>query len=159
MFVMVYEKHSPVMFFFTDILRWFMRRLPDERRYQAMRHLVVHNPRVAAVLGRFLMISYAAPDSELDEQTLMFGLFDAYSPRYNHLHTSPEVEGWFREAGFEQVATVGTGGSVRSGACARHDVGRPAAGRAISERGDRGVGLPQAAAERAGLQPGGSQPG
>ena len=46
-------------------------------------------------------------------QTLQFGLFDAYSPRYNHLHTSPEVEGWFREAGFEQVTTVGTGGSVR----------------------------------------------
>ena len=33
--VMVYEKHSPVMFFFTDILRWFMRRLSDERRYEA----------------------------------------------------------------------------------------------------------------------------
>lgn len=113
MFVMVYEKHSPVMFFFTDLLRWFMRRLSDERRYDAMRHLVVHNPRVAAVLGRFLMISYAPPDSELDEKTLQFGLFDAYSPRYNHLHTSPEVEGWFREAGFEQVTTLDTGGAVR----------------------------------------------
>jgi ubiquinone/menaquinone biosynthesis C-methylase UbiE len=113
MFVMVYEKHSPVMFFFTDILRWFMRRLSDERRYDAMRHLVVHNPRVAAVLGRFLMVSYAAPGSELDEKTLQFGLFDAYSPRYNHLHTSEEVEGWFKEAGFEDITALDTPGAVR----------------------------------------------
>lgn len=113
LFVMVYEKHSPVMFFFTDILRWFMRRLPDERRYEACRHLVIRNPRVAAVLGRFLMVSYLDPKSDLDEQTLQFGLFDAYSPRYNHLHTRDEVMGWFREAGFDEVTALDTPGAVR----------------------------------------------
>jgi ubiquinone/menaquinone biosynthesis C-methylase UbiE len=113
LFVMVYEKHSPVMFFFTDIVRWFMRRLSDERRYRACRRLIVRNPRVAAILGRFLMVSYADPNSDIDEQTLQFGLFDAYSPRYNHLHTPDEVAGWFREAGFDEVTALETPGAVR----------------------------------------------
>jgi 2-polyprenyl-3-methyl-5-hydroxy-6-metoxy-1,4-benzoquinol methylase len=114
LFVMVYERHSPVMFFFTDIVRWFMRRLPDDRRYRACRWLVVRNPVVARLLGPFLMISYRDPSSEIDEETLQFGLFDAYSPRYNHLHSREEVRGWFGEAGFVDVEVIDTPvGSVR----------------------------------------------
>ena len=135
MFVMVYEKHSPVMFFFTDILRWFMRRLSDERRVPCDAAPGRATTRASrAVLGRFLMISYAAPGSELDEQTLMFGLFDAYSPRYNHLHTSPEVEGWFREAGFEQVTTLDTAARSGSGRAQRVRIGRFTSDRAFSTR-------------------------
>ncbi len=114
-YVMVYERHSPVMFFFTDILRWFMRRLPDDRRYRACRHLVIHNPIVARALAPFLMISHYTPSSGLDERTLQFGLYDAYSPRYNHLHTRDEVRGWFEEAGFGEVEVLDTPrGSVKA---------------------------------------------
>jgi hypothetical protein len=106
LYVMVYERHSPVMFFFTNILRWFMRRLPDERRYRACRRLIVHNGLLARFLGRFLMISYRQPGSPVDEQTLQFGLYDAYSPRYNHLHTRDEVRTWFEESGFTDVVVL-----------------------------------------------------
>lgn len=115
MFVMVYERHSPVMFFFTDILRWFMRRLPDDRRYRACKRLVIKNRTLARLLGPFLMISYYDPNSEVDEETLQFGLFDAYSPRYNHLHSRDEVRGWFRQSGFVDVEVIDTPtGSVRA---------------------------------------------
>jgi 2-polyprenyl-3-methyl-5-hydroxy-6-metoxy-1,4-benzoquinol methylase len=30
LYVMVYERHRPLMFFGTNVLRWFMRRLPEE---------------------------------------------------------------------------------------------------------------------------------
>lgn len=113
MYVMVYEKRSPVMFFFTNIVRWFMRRLPDDRRYRACRSLIVRNRLLAQVLGRFLMISYLERGSEVDERTLQFGLYDAYSPRYNHLHTRAEVRGWFEDAGFEDVTVIDVRGSVK----------------------------------------------
>jgi 2-polyprenyl-3-methyl-5-hydroxy-6-metoxy-1,4-benzoquinol methylase len=113
LYVMVYERHSPVMFFFTNIVRSLMRRLPDERRYRACRRLIVHNRLLARVLGRFLMISYREPGSPVDEQTLQFGLYDAYSPRYNHLHTRAEVRGWFADAGFEDVTVIEAPGSVK----------------------------------------------
>jgi 2-polyprenyl-3-methyl-5-hydroxy-6-metoxy-1,4-benzoquinol methylase len=119
-YVMVYERRNPVMFFFTNILRWFMRRLPDERRYQACRRLIVHNRLLAQILGRLLMISYREPGSAVDEQTLQFGLYDAYSPRYNHLHTRAEVRGWFEDAGFEDVTVLDSPGSVKvRGTCRR----------------------------------------
>jgi len=115
LYVMVYERHSPVMFFFTDILRWFMRRLSDERRYQACRHLVIRDPILAQALAPFLMISHLPRDSELDEKTLQFGLYDAYSPRYNHLHTRAEVREWFEDAGFRDIEVLDTPrGSVKA---------------------------------------------
>jgi 2-polyprenyl-3-methyl-5-hydroxy-6-metoxy-1,4-benzoquinol methylase len=113
LYVMVYERRSPVMFFFTDLVRFFMRRLSDERRYRACRRLIVHNRLLALVLGRFLMISYRQPDSPIDEETLQFGLFDAYSPQYNHLHTHAEVRRWFEDAGFEQITSLDSSGSVK----------------------------------------------
>jgi SAM-dependent methyltransferase len=111
LYVMVYERHSPAMFFFTDIVRWFMRRLSDEKRYRACRHLVVKSPRVKGLLGKVLMVSYYDPSSDVDLRTLQFGLYDAYSPRYNHLHSAEEVFAWFEEAGFSDVTVVerGTG--------------------------------------------------
>ncbi len=60
------------------------------------------------------MVEYLDPESGVDAETLQFGLFDAYSPRYNHLHTGPEVAGWFTEAGFGDVQIVPLpAGSVR----------------------------------------------
>jgi SAM-dependent methyltransferase len=107
LYIMVYERCRPVMFFFTNILRWFMRRLPNERRYALCRHLIVRNRFIGSFLGHFLMISYYDKQrSPLDLKTLQFGLYDAYSPRYNHLHTREEVTHWFRDSGFTDITIV-----------------------------------------------------
>jgi 2-polyprenyl-3-methyl-5-hydroxy-6-metoxy-1,4-benzoquinol methylase len=114
-YVMVYERHSPMMFFFTDILRRFMRRLSDEQRYRACRYLVIANPTVYRLLSPFLMIGRYTPGSPLDVKTIQFGLYDAYSPRYNHLHTRDEVRRWFEEAGFVDVEVLAApGASVKA---------------------------------------------
>jgi 2-polyprenyl-3-methyl-5-hydroxy-6-metoxy-1,4-benzoquinol methylase len=105
-YVMVYERRTPVMFAGTNALRWFMRRLPDEKRYRACRRLVIKSPLLSWLLGRFLMVAHYDPASGIDEKTLQFGLFDAYSPRYNHLHTRGEVRTWFEESGFTDVVVL-----------------------------------------------------
>ena len=114
-YVMVYERHSPVRFFFTDLLRRFMRRLSDKQRYRACRYLVIASPTIARLVAPFLMIARYTPGSGIDVRTLQFGLFDAYSPRYNHLHSRDEVRGWFEQAGFIDVEVLDTGtGSVKA---------------------------------------------
>lgn len=113
LFVMVYELESRLRAAGTNGLRFFMRMLSDERRYRACRRLVVRSSLVARALSPFLMISYLPTDSKLDPATAQFGLFDAYSPRWNHVHTPDEVKGWFAVAGFEDVVVVDKPGAVR----------------------------------------------
>jgi ubiquinone/menaquinone biosynthesis C-methylase UbiE len=112
LFVMVYELESRLRALGTDALRRLLRRLPDERRYRACRLLLTRSPWVHRALAPFLIVSYLPPDAEIDVRTAQFGLFDAYSPRWNHLHTVPEVEGWFREHGFEDVTAVDAPGAA-----------------------------------------------
>jgi 2-polyprenyl-3-methyl-5-hydroxy-6-metoxy-1,4-benzoquinol methylase len=113
LFVMVYERGSRLCAAGTDLLRHVLRRLPDEQRYRACRLLVTRNPWVYRLLGPFVIASYLGPDTTIDAQTAQFGLFDAYSPRWNHLHTVDEVAGWFHERGFEDVKPVDLPGAVR----------------------------------------------
>jgi SAM-dependent methyltransferase len=114
MFVMVYEKENPLRMALTNSLRWFMRRLSDERRYELCRRLVIKNRYVAFVLGHLVMVGYLDPNNpDLDEKTIQFGLFDAYSPRFNHTHTTEEVIGWFRAEGFEEITSIDQPGAVR----------------------------------------------
>ncbi|HST18003.1 MAG TPA: methyltransferase domain-containing protein [Gaiellaceae bacterium] len=113
LFVMVYELESRLRAVGTNVVRRLMRRLSDERRYRACRLFVVRNGLVARALSPFLIISYLPPDSKLDPATAQFGLFDAYSPRWNHLHTHEEVVGWFSASGFEEVVVIDRPGAVR----------------------------------------------
>ena len=107
LYVMIYEHTRPVRLFGTNLLRRLMRRFSDERRYRACRRLVIRNRTLARLLDPFLMIAYADPRTvSEDTETLQFGLFDAYSPRYNHTHSRDEVVGWFEQAGFEDVTVV-----------------------------------------------------
>lgn len=107
LYVMIYERTRPVRLFGTNLLRRAMRRLSDEQRYRACRWLVIRNRALARLLDPFLMIAYADPGTVAeDTRTLQFGLFDAYSPRYNHTHSRDEVVGWFEQAGFENVTVV-----------------------------------------------------
>jgi hypothetical protein len=94
----------------TDLLRVAMRRLSDEQRYQACKHLVIRNRYLAHLLGGFVMVGYYDKnDPAVDPETQQFGLFDAYSPRWNHRHTADEVVRWFREEGFREVTVVDPG--------------------------------------------------
>jgi 2-polyprenyl-3-methyl-5-hydroxy-6-metoxy-1,4-benzoquinol methylase len=107
LYVMVYERTRPLRLLGTNLVRRVMRRLPDERRYDACARLVIRNRTLARVLDPLLMIAQYDPErATVDPRTLQFGLYDAYSPRYNHVHTRSEVTGWFEQAGFEDVTVI-----------------------------------------------------
>jgi SAM-dependent methyltransferase len=111
LFVMVYEQGSRLREAGTDALRFVLRRLSDERRYRACRYLILR-PSLAGLLSPFLIVAYA-PEDPAKVSTIQFGLFDAYSPRWNYLHTTDEVTGWFRDDGFEDVVPLSSPGAVR----------------------------------------------
>jgi SAM-dependent methyltransferase len=104
LYVMVYEWHNPVKFWLTDALRALLRRLPNEQRYRACRRLIIENPALYARIGRWLLCAaHPGIDNEHALTTVQLGLYDAYSPRYNHLHTRHEVLRWFSKYGFEEI--------------------------------------------------------
>jgi hypothetical protein len=49
---------------------------------------------------------YDRKNPALKKETIQFGLYDAYSPRYNWLHSREEVAGWFRDAGFPDPTVI-----------------------------------------------------
>jgi 2-polyprenyl-3-methyl-5-hydroxy-6-metoxy-1,4-benzoquinol methylase/glycosyltransferase involved in cell wall biosynthesis len=110
LYVMVYERLPASLQAGTQALRFFMRRMSDERRYELCRHLVIdagRHPYLATILSRFFMIAAHDPESStLDVESCQFGLFDAYSPKFNHTHTRAEVVDWFRRSGFTNVTVV-----------------------------------------------------
>lgn len=104
LYVMVYERRNPVKVIGTELLRIAMRRLSPEARYRLCGKLVIHNPLLFYLLRGLITCVPAQDLSEsLDAQTAQFGLYDWYSPRYNHLHTVEEIRRWFLEAGYEAV--------------------------------------------------------
>jgi 2-polyprenyl-3-methyl-5-hydroxy-6-metoxy-1,4-benzoquinol methylase len=114
LYVMVYERTRPVRLLGTNIVRHALRRLSDERRYQACGHLVIRNRTLARILDPLLMVApYDPKTAAVDPRTLQFGLYDAYSPRYNHVHTRAEVVSWFEQAGFEEVTVIDAHAAVK----------------------------------------------
>jgi 2-polyprenyl-3-methyl-5-hydroxy-6-metoxy-1,4-benzoquinol methylase len=106
LYVMVYEQTSRIRELGTDILRAALRRMSPERRYRFCRHLIFRNPRIAFLLGRLLLVEHHTEDSPVEFSSVQFGLYDAYSPRYNHLHTRDEVVGWFARSGFTDITVI-----------------------------------------------------
>ncbi len=110
LYVMVYESYPQRMVVGTGILRFLLRRMSEERRYRFCRHLVLDtrkHPRLVNTLSKYFMLAAYDPlTSPLDPESYQFGLFDAYSPRWNFTHTRDEVAGWFREIGFEHITVV-----------------------------------------------------
>lgn len=114
LYVMVYERTRRLRLFGTEVVRQVLRRLPDERRYQACGRLVIRNRTLARALDPIVTIAPYDPETAaVDAQTLQFGLYDAYSPRYNRVHTRNEVMGWFEQAGFEEVRAIDAHASVK----------------------------------------------
>ncbi len=105
LYVMVYERRNPVKVVGTDLLRLALRHVSPETRYRFCGKLIVRN-RVLFTLLRGLVACIPERDLSpaLDARTAQFGLYDWYSPRYNHLHSVAEVYGWFHAAGFEDLS-------------------------------------------------------
>ncbi len=102
--VMVYERRSPLKTAGTELLRAVMRRLSPEARYRWCGRLIIRNRFVFHLLRGFVA---CVPERDLsatrDFETVRFGLYDWYSPRYNHLHSVGEVRGWFSRAGYDEI--------------------------------------------------------
>lgn len=102
--VMVYETRSPLKVAGTELLRVILRRLSPERRYRFCRHLVIKNRLLFHLLRAFIA---CVPVQELterfDAEAAQFGLYDWYSPQYNHLHRVAEVRRWFQDEGFSDI--------------------------------------------------------
>jgi len=104
LYIMVYEKHNPLKFICTNLIRRVLRRFPEDRRYQACRSLIIRNPQLCALLAHLIICAPQPLSGDPEEiSTLQFGLYDAYSPVFNHLHTREEVAEWFRESGFTDL--------------------------------------------------------
>lgn len=102
--MMVYERRSPVKVAGTELLRGILRRLPAETRYRFCAHLIIRNRLLFHLLrGVIACIPKEHLSDRLDAQTAQFGLYDWYSPRYNHLHRLAEVRRWFTDAGYDDL--------------------------------------------------------
>lgn len=102
--VMVYERRSPLKVLGTEILRVVLRRLSPERRYRFCRHLVVKNRLLFHLLrGLIACVPVQELTPTFDAEAAQFGLYDWYSPQYNHLHRVSEVRQWFEQEGFSDI--------------------------------------------------------
>jgi 2-polyprenyl-3-methyl-5-hydroxy-6-metoxy-1,4-benzoquinol methylase len=106
LYVMVYEQTSRLREFGTNIVRRLLRGMSPERRYDFCRHLVIRNPQIAYRLGKLFIVQHYTEESPMEFSSVQFGLYDAYSPMYNHHHTRDEVSGWFRANGFSSVTVI-----------------------------------------------------
>jgi 2-polyprenyl-3-methyl-5-hydroxy-6-metoxy-1,4-benzoquinol methylase len=103
-YAMVYEKHNPWKFVCTDFLRRILQRFPEPRRYDLCRHLIIKNRYLYSFLQRHIICAaYPASGDPLEVSTIHYGLYDAYTPMYNFLHTRAEVSAWFQEHKFNQI--------------------------------------------------------
>jgi 2-polyprenyl-3-methyl-5-hydroxy-6-metoxy-1,4-benzoquinol methylase len=102
--VMVYEQRSPLKVAGTELLRTFLRRLPAETRYRLCGRLVIRNRLLFHLVRGFIAcVPKEHLTDRLDAETAQFGLYDWYSPQYNHLHRVDEVRGWFTACGYGDV--------------------------------------------------------
>jgi 2-polyprenyl-3-methyl-5-hydroxy-6-metoxy-1,4-benzoquinol methylase len=104
LYIMVYERTAWRYRVLTDLVRAVMRRLPGPARYRACARLVISSPAWYRRISPWLKVyDGSTARTALDRSTLIFDAFDAYSPRYNHVHTAEEVRRWFAAAGFVDV--------------------------------------------------------
>jgi 2-polyprenyl-3-methyl-5-hydroxy-6-metoxy-1,4-benzoquinol methylase len=104
LFVMIYERRNPPKIFCTNVVRWLLQRFPEEQRYRLCRSFIIRNPVLYHLLRPFILCMRPPKNGDpLELSTMQFGLFDWYSPKFNHLHTYPEVRRWFHEFKFDRV--------------------------------------------------------
>ena len=104
LYVMVYERRNPIRVAGTELLRFILQRVPPQTRYRFCGRLVIRNRLLFHLLRVFIECIPSQKLSEtLDPETAQFGLYDWYSPRYNHLHRIEEVRDWFMQAGYREL--------------------------------------------------------
>lgn len=104
LYVMIYERHNPWKFIWTDLVRWGLRQVSDQLRYRLCRFFIIRNRLLFSLLmHRIICAPYPKSGDPLDVSTAQLGLYDAYAPLYNHLHTRQEVCSWFEEHKFDQI--------------------------------------------------------
>lgn len=105
LYIMVYEKNSPLRTTGTNVLRYFLRKMSDKERYQFCAKLIIRNGLLFVFLSHFLLlVNYEeAKKADIDLKQIQFGLYDAYSPRYNYQHTIKEVKSWFEKNNFREI--------------------------------------------------------
>ena len=109
LYVMVYERRNPLKVMGIELLRIVLRKLPPDKRYQFCGRLVIHNRLLFHLVRGFIACIPSRDLSEtLDAQTAQFGLYDWYSPRYNHLHRIEELRNWFDKAGYQDLCLTST---------------------------------------------------
>ena len=101
---MIYEKHNPWKFVWTDGIRRVLRLFPEAKRYRICRLFIIKNRWLFSFLKhRIICTFYPRNADSLDISTIQLGLYDAYSPIFNHLHTREEVASWFRDHHFAEM--------------------------------------------------------
>lgn len=104
LFVMIYERRNPPKIFCTNLVRWFLRGFSEERRYRLCRYFIITNPVLYYMLRPFFLCMRPPKGADaLELSTMQFGLYDWYSPTFNHLHSRAEVRSWFLECMFDRV--------------------------------------------------------
>lgn len=104
--IWVYTSEHKVSYVASDLYRRGTTRLDHGRLLKLCRATAPLGALYRTRLGRYL-----APllpiSSHPDPEWRVLDTFDWYAPKYQWKHTWPEVEGWFREAGLEDVRRHG----------------------------------------------------
>lgn len=104
LYVMVYEWTNRVKHLLTDALRLVLRQLPDEQRYHVCKYLIIKHSDLAFYLQHLLKVYDGTKSGgQYDLAAMQFDAYDAYSPRWNHVHTWREVRAWFSDTGFVDI--------------------------------------------------------
>ena len=104
LYIMVYEWTNRARHLLTDALRLVLRQFPDEQRYRLCKYLIIKKSWLAACLHPWLKVyNGTKATDQYDLAAMQFDAYDAYSPRWNHVHTWREVREWFSDAGFVDI--------------------------------------------------------
>ncbi|HET7590133.1 MAG TPA: methyltransferase domain-containing protein [Solirubrobacterales bacterium] len=100
--IWVYTSERRVGYAASDLYRRFTTKMDDERLLRLCRAAAPVGGFYRTRFGRYL--SPLLPVSHHpDPEWRVLDTFDWYAPKYQWKHDWPEVEGWFREAGLEDV--------------------------------------------------------
>lgn len=100
--IWVYTSERRIGYAASDLLRRLTTKMDEQRLLRLCRVAgplgAVYRTRPGRLLSPLLPVSHH-PDPEWR----VLDTFDWYAPKYQWKHDWPEVEGWFREAGLEEI--------------------------------------------------------
>lgn len=97
LWVHLYEKWTPPRYLITELVRSVLHRLPVHSQYSLCKLFVL--PRF--IMKRRLLVGIA--QTIFTFAPTQAAAFDTFSPRYNHLTSSEQLEKWFVDTGFKGI--------------------------------------------------------